>query len=865
MSSTNTKERLSADIIEELERLGCEISSPQGVPDPRYLSFGQQRVAVPEAYRQFVEDVQWPDAELRGQMEDGSKYWGLRFFNDLQPFCPAELGYDYAGMDEVHFLHIGWMDSGNWLLLLRLDESDPTSPRWYSIDHDPYQQRPLASERFVEILRCLQGAGKADQIDEYIYALKSDDEHKIGPALTALKNLGPEAAPAIPALLESLDEPRYNYHSREVVRTLGEIGVASDAVIDGICSQFRVVPMWAVEALVKMSAAEDKVIPALVKLFEVESDKFAANATVWKARYEAEKLFKRYGERARGAVPALLALFEGTVVDGGMRCIPEIVAEISPEFDVLPAVWFERLADPETHRKVRIECAAVLLRTMRAEQQGAVLEAVLNLLRDEEEDLVVQGGVAEYLLVEQVDSWTSTLRFSERSEEVIEALVSLLDRVDEILQEDTRGDSPHVQIVTVLARLGALSAQDARPFLQRMIESDRRERRQRAAAVATSLGEDAWPYIEHMMRSLGSSYADDTLVPGLIELCDTFPDFIDPVADAARYDEEWKNYRNLELSKQRGNALRVLGGLGGKAISALSVVDEALSCSTYRITNPARDAIRAILQDSPHLWLDILDDPTYHFESRAACALAQADNLADRDRERFFGSLIKILTDEDETPELQAKLAECLVSKSETPLWEHTFRKNDPVVHKVASRLPERRDETIEVLESLLERSDLEIRMVAVSLLAGLDALPVEKALPVIEKLLQEDFDHGRKTSVATQVAVFLGEDARPIIPALIADLGDNFCSKTIPALVALYEHVPEVFDMVVEAIRPDFPCEGKDYRIKNRRAHALYALPNFGDRAQEVLPMAQEYLDDDLAEVRSAAEKVVQRLTDES
>lgn len=49
--STNAKERLSPKIIAELERLGCEVDSPDEVPEPRIVEFGGDQHTVPEGFR----------------------------------------------------------------------------------------------------------------------------------------------------------------------------------------------------------------------------------------------------------------------------------------------------------------------------------------------------------------------------------------------------------------------------------------------------------------------------------------------------------------------------------------------------------------------------------------------------------------------------------------------------------------------------------------------------------------------------------------------------------------------------------------------------------------------------------------------
>lgn len=205
-------QRLCPGIIDELERLGCEIDSPERVPEPRYVRFGDQRVAVPEAYRQLVEDVRWPDAELRGQMGTGLKYWGLRFFDDLQPFRPADLGYDFAGMDSVHYLHIGYKDSGNWLLLLRLDESDPTNPRWSRGATRVGQHMPDVFDMVVEATR----PDIACQGERY-----SLENRRVN-ALEALPKFGEVAREALPRVRPCLDDgsAKVRKAAKEVMKQL---------------------------------------------------------------------------------------------------------------------------------------------------------------------------------------------------------------------------------------------------------------------------------------------------------------------------------------------------------------------------------------------------------------------------------------------------------------------------------------------------------------------------------------------------------------------------------------------------------------------------------------------------------------------
>lgn len=152
--SEDYQDRLDPEIIAELERLGCEIDTPDEIPDTQFFFIGDKRRALPEAYRQFLEDVTWPNKEFRGTPRSLS-YWGLSFFDDIRPFRPCEHGYDYERADVDEYLHVGWMDGGNYLVLLDLEAPRPASPLFVTLDHETIEE-PRRMDSMRDVLASLQ-------------------------------------------------------------------------------------------------------------------------------------------------------------------------------------------------------------------------------------------------------------------------------------------------------------------------------------------------------------------------------------------------------------------------------------------------------------------------------------------------------------------------------------------------------------------------------------------------------------------------------------------------------------------------------------------------------------------------------------
>jgi hypothetical protein len=122
-------ERLSDDVLAQLNRLQVT-----AVPEAEQLAEQTRRVDTPSGPRelplsihQFAYGFEWNGFELEGAV-------GHRDVWMLELNVTGEL-YQ-SGFARAYYM-VGHYDGGNYMLLVDLDDSDPTNPEVFSVDHDP--------------------------------------------------------------------------------------------------------------------------------------------------------------------------------------------------------------------------------------------------------------------------------------------------------------------------------------------------------------------------------------------------------------------------------------------------------------------------------------------------------------------------------------------------------------------------------------------------------------------------------------------------------------------------------------------------------------------------------------------------------
>ena len=130
MGATDETDPIDAVVRIELSRLGARIV--RGEPRERTsIAWRDAFVTVPGAIDAFARNVEWPPSHLY----QGSASWEhdlrrLRFGG------LASLPHDFACAAEHPYAIIGEYDGGNYLLVVALDDTRPSDPTIYVVDHD---------------------------------------------------------------------------------------------------------------------------------------------------------------------------------------------------------------------------------------------------------------------------------------------------------------------------------------------------------------------------------------------------------------------------------------------------------------------------------------------------------------------------------------------------------------------------------------------------------------------------------------------------------------------------------------------------------------------------------------------------------
>ena len=226
-------ERLLPQILEQLKRLGCTIASPQEPPEPRIISSGARSYTIPEAYRQFIEDITWPKGFLAGRVPGGQNYWSLEFLDEYRLFRPRQACMDTPDAEEERLLKIGRMDGGNYSLLLDLQDPRPSNPRFIRLadDADPIEVLANRSHPSLHLVLSHLSSEQERHDDEHLIAsLDGEDEHKFEQAISTIRHeLKYVSPPVIDALLRIVQQGRAsNVRVNEALSALQYVGSNCD-------------------------------------------------------------------------------------------------------------------------------------------------------------------------------------------------------------------------------------------------------------------------------------------------------------------------------------------------------------------------------------------------------------------------------------------------------------------------------------------------------------------------------------------------------------------------------------------------------------------------------------------------------------
>ncbi|MBI4733162.1 MAG: HEAT repeat domain-containing protein [Chloroflexi bacterium] len=239
-----------------------------------------------------------------------------------------------AGVDPISAWHAGTLSTQARVAILR---QALTSAFWSDRDN--------AADSLAEI-----GPDAAEAVPELINAL-SDVEDKVRiRAVTALRQIGPAAAEAVPALIGLLEDESLSYAHSSIIAAIGKIGPV-ETVLPTLVSALKdtdaAVRETAAEALGAYGAAAAPAVPDLIPLLadeDVDVRKAAADAlgligpaasaavpaliealnteTEWTVQFRLVDALGSIGPEAAPAVPSLILIVEG----GGNSADNAIVA-----------------------------------------------------------------------------------------------------------------------------------------------------------------------------------------------------------------------------------------------------------------------------------------------------------------------------------------------------------------------------------------------------------------------------------------------------------------------------------------------------------------------------------------------------------
>ena len=486
---------------------------------------------------------------------------------------------------------------------------------------------------WINIVRLMFIGGAGMTIEDLIENLGHEDFNVRQAAAEALGKIGPDARPAIPALVMALADK--DYHVRKAAaEALGKIGPdarqAIPTLVMALADKDYHVRKAAAEALGKIGPDARPAIPHLVNAL---AGKYSS---VREAAAEAlEKVNPQWAQspEARQAIPALanaLANKDSSVRDAAATALEKIDPQWAQKPEARQAIPALVRALAVMHYAVRNALEKIDPQWAQSSEARQAIPALVMAL--DYENYHARQAAAEALG-----------KIGPDARQAIPALVMALADKDYHVRNDYHVRKAAAEALAKIDPQWAQSseARQAIPALVKALADEHCATRDAAAGALGEIGTKAIPallkaltdnkhYVRkaaaETLRKIDSQWAQSTAawlsIPALIKA----------LAD--------KNYH------VRDAAAEALGKIGTKAIPALF---KALADKDYHVRDAAAETLAKIGTEAIPTLLKALTDKDYHVRDAAAEALAKIDPpwAQSPEARQFIPTLVMALADKD--------------------------------------------------------------------------------------------------------------------------------------------------------------------------------------------------------------------------
>lgn len=682
------------------------------------------------------------------------------------------------------------------------------------------------------------GAGAKVALAELIKALDDEDKQVWAHAIAAIAAIGPEAADAVPKLIEHLDSSkargRRQRDNRQMTyrmaHALAKIGPAAiPSLLEALASEDSERRAGAAKAVGGMGALAKPAIPALIKNLE-HGDESVRNETA-----EALALI---GAESAPSLASALASNDGRVRTGAARALAEIGPPAAAEGSAMFAAF-----DKEKDGGIRAALLMALART--GADPDRTVPLLLEAIRgaDEPQRHAATNGLLGSKAMQEraVPALLKTLETGDpasrhRAAQVLGRIGPGAAKAVPMLVDRARGEPGEAAYPAALAQIGpaamrplldALAAPGAQP---EWIFRTLREMGSPALGVLGDALSAPQPAVRAgAARALGSLPLD--AAPAIVTRLGALSADPDPEVRAA--------------------ALRTLATVRAQRDTIIPKLEAALQDPAGPVRRAAAGGLTsfgAVGKIGVPGLLDLLEDPDIATRRAAVLALAELGPAA----APAIGALADRLGDK----ELQAGIIEALgrigaSAEAAVPRIAELARGQSEEIRLAAlqslgsiGRIP---PGSLGLFYEAMKSSDRDLREAGIKGIATAETDDA-KLLPALESALGDE--SGRIRRLAADRLKLLGDRAQPAVPRLLTML-DRDQDRPI-ALQALRAVKPREVPRLMTALQHRDPAV---------RIFACEALGQLGPAAKEAVSALQDKVKGDADGVKEAAKKALEQI----
>ena len=685
-----------------------------------------------------------------------------------------------------------------------------------------------------------ESSDAVEAVPALVKALDDSEQQVWFHSVTALSRLGPDAAPAIPKLIDDLGRMSrrgVNVKWYRSAHALGQIGEEAVEPLLEACENSRSsIRAGAAKAFEWIPEAVEKSVPILIKLLEDDDEDVRDTAADTlgvlpePALSSLKANMNHSNPLTRGATYQALGVMGADASDLAEPLLDQLSSETN-------TTALHKGIDALAKMNAPVEPFAERVQALFPRQEEAVQQAVANAI------LSLPGEVTVPMLVQLMEN--SAPNISVRAAELLghlgprakEALLPLLEKA----QAQLTAEEPTTIYQDAYTEIGL-------PGIPILLEQ-----------LQTDSSDDDSDWIAPMLAGYGMIGVDSLKKglhagePGQINvILNAFTLMESQAAEAANEIADLTRHNEPGI---RSTAVKALASIGIKPARFSEIIEPLLADTSLEVRQAAVGSLQKVPEAAEGQLGKLkvlLDDPSAELRESALLALSsvgqRAADVADQ--------AATLLAD----PNLEVKKAAILALGAFRSAPTLAIRQLDWLGHhgdnavrllvlESLSKLSDQAKASLPLFESSLDHDDNAIRLAALEGFSMIESQP-EKLLPILMRALKDDDQAIRHASLKAMTS--LDDEAAPAIPALIKRLEEGQDRDLALGVLRRLPSEAAYLDNYISALEHDDP---------GVRAFGCRALGNLGREAESALPGLRQARRDRYRFVRDQANEAIKRI----